>query len=246
MIVVLIHGYPEPISKNQPLYDYFASKEYSIISLSLLSSEFKLTQEGIMQYVKEKLEGREPDVIVGVSLGGLAAPFLAKDFPKVRLVLIATGPYIRTKIKTLNKLLTIGEASVLFSPVHWIIVRAPVWLYSLFYKLFSRPIIDPEEKRALEEHIKQNWQYLKNVSLSENKEVINFLASTDNSILLRSLKNKTLIFSGSDDNLLSYKLSLELKNLIKKSVLITTDNRMHFDIFAEAHFKVLDDFLGDS
>lgn len=245
-IAVLIHGYPGPIYKDHPLYKYFNERGYSIISLYLFSSDFKLTQEEVKTYIGKELGGREPDVIVGVSLGGLLAPYLAKGFPKAKLVLIATGPYIRTKITTLNRLLTFEETSALLSPVQWIIIHTPVWLYSIIYKLFIHPVTNPEERRLLEEHIKQNWGYLKDIPLSENKEVLDFLASTDNSVLLRSLKNETVIFTGNGDNLMPSDLSLKMKKLIKRSFLVKSEKRLHYVIFNEDNYGQLDNFLDNS
>ncbi len=246
MIAVLIHGYPGPITKDHPLYKYFDDRGYSIISQYLFSTDFKFTQEEIKKQIEKELGGREPDVIVGVSFGGLVAPYLAKVFPKAKLILIATGPYVKTKIGLLNKLLTLEETSSLLSPFQWVIDHAPTWLYSIVYKLFIHPVSSPEERKLLEEHIKQNWGYLKDIPLSENKEVLDFVVSTDNTVLLRSLKNATLIFAGEGDTLVSFELSLRVHKLIKGSVLVKTNKSLHYEIFGKENYRELDDFLGES
>ena len=230
-IAVLIHGYPEPIHENHSLYRYFSKEGYAIISLYLFSSKFKLTQEDVKKYVDRGLNGREPDVIVGVSLGGLIAPYLAKDFLGAKLVLIATGPYVRKKIPI-----------ALLPPIQWLIVHMPVWIYSIVYKLFNRQKIKPEERKKLEEHIEQNWGHLKNISLNENKEVIDFLTTTDNRKLLQSLGNETMIIAG-NDNLMPLELSMEMKSLIKRSTLVSSGKRLHFEVFSEANYQQLTDFL---
>jgi len=95
---VLIHGFPEPIYKNSPLYSYFDLEGYSIIAPYLFSPGFKLTEDAVIKHIKTELNGRRPGVIVGISLGGLLAPALAKEYPDAKLVLIGTGPYIRPKV----------------------------------------------------------------------------------------------------------------------------------------------------
>lgn len=245
-IAVLIHGYPVSVSKDDPLYKYFDSRGYSIIALLLFNPDFKLTKEEVKADIERQLNGRKPEVIVGICFGALLAPFLAKTFPKAKLVLIAPAPFMKTKISSLNRLLALGETSALLSPIQWIIGHTPIWLYALVYKMFIPPVTSTEEKRLLEEHIKQNWGYLRDIPPSENREVLDFIATTDNSVLLRSLTNKTLIFAQEGDTLLPFGLSLEVKNLIKGSILIKTTKRLHYAVFDESNYKQLDDFLNNS
>ncbi len=242
-ISVLLHGYPEPIHKNHPLYQYFEERGYDIISIYLFSLKFELTQEDVKKYLSIKLKGEDPDVIVGVSLGGLIAPYIAKFYPSSKLVLIATGPYIRTKITNLNKFLMKLENSRFLTPIHWIFLHTPVSLYSFIYKHLNKPFAKSKEIKILETHINDNWRHLKSIPLSEHREVINFLTSTDNTILLRSLTNKTIIFAGIGDNMMPPDLSLRLKNLVKRSVLVSCDQCIHFDVFSKENYKQLDSFL---
>jgi len=242
-IVVLLHGYPEPIHQGHTLYRYFKSKNYEIISIYLFSPKFKLTQEDVRKFVSIELKGEYPDVIVGVSLGGLIAPYLAKYYPSAKLVLIATGPYIRTKITNLNKILSKLENSRFLTPVHWILLHTPISLYALLYRRLNRPIKKTKERNILETHIKQNWRHLKDIPLSEHREVIDFLVSTDNTILLKSLNNDTCIFTGIGDNMMPSELSIIMKNLIKRSEIVSCDQCLHFDVFNKDNYKHLDSFL---
>ena len=54
--------------------------------------------EGIKNKIQCELNGTVPDVIVGISMGGLIAPHLAKDYPTTKLIMIASGPKLKTKI----------------------------------------------------------------------------------------------------------------------------------------------------
>jgi esterase/lipase len=225
------------------LYKYFQEKGYSIFSPYLFNKEFKLTSEGVKKYVEKKLEGREPDVIVGVSLGGLIAPYIAKDYPSSELVLIATGPYLRTEIGPYNRILKFIGNTNTFAPFYWALKSTPTWVYSTIYKIFNHPKINYEEKKKLETHIKENWSCVTSLPKGEDEEVINFITNVDNTLLLRSLKNSTIIFASDGDIMMPSKLSTELKELIKNSKLVVSENRLHWGVFNDSNWKDLDDFL---
>ncbi len=242
--VVIVHGYPEPIYADSPLYSYFSERGYNVISPYLFSSEFKLTQEEVDKYIEGKLAGREPDVIVGVSMGGLLAPALAHDYPKSKLVLVGTGPYVRSNIESINTLLTICKSS-LFDFIYKIILSTPTPVYSFIYKLFNHPKMNTSQKKELEEHIVKNWSCLKSIKESEEREVIQFLSGVDNSILLHSLKNKTLIFAADGDSMMPLKLAHKLNHLIKNSRLVINKGTIHYTVFGRDNYKDLNEFLLD-
>jgi pimeloyl-ACP methyl ester carboxylesterase len=242
--VVLIHGFPEPIYKDTPLYRYFDNLGYSIIAPYLFSPKFKLTQTDVTEYVKKELEGRTPDVIVGVSLGGLLAPAVAREYPNARLVLVGTGPYIKIKTGGMNELIKIGKTPV-FDIVYDLIEHVPTPLYALLYKMFNHPKMTPEEKLKLNEHIVKNWTSVRRVSENEDREVIDFLTSVNNTLLLKSLKNKTLIFAADNDSMMPPNLSRKMNHLIKHSRLVIGTGRIHYTVFDETDYKELGKFLLD-
>lgn len=241
-IAVLIHGYPEPIYKNSPLYVYFENNGYEIIAPYLFDSKFKLNPDNVTVYIKEKLKGRAPSVIVGLSLGGLLAPHLAKEFPKAKLVLMATGPKISCEVNILNEVINMKGKSVLL-PLLEVAKFCPTWLYSLIYRLVNHSELSEKEKKELENHIVKNWKCITSLDLEEDLEVLDFLSHTDNTVLLHSLKNKTLIFAGDGDVMMPSILSKKLKSLIRNSKLIINSNRLHFSVFTSGDEKYLNEFL---
>jgi pimeloyl-ACP methyl ester carboxylesterase len=241
-VVVLIHGFPEPIYKSTPLYKYFENKDYQIISPYLFSSKFKLTADETVNYIVKLLDGRTPEVIVGVSLGGLLAPHLAKLYPVSKLILIATGPKIKTNIGPLNRIANIRE-KYLILPILSIVRHCPTWLYAQLYNLVNHPVLNEDEKIILKDHVTKNWTAIVGVSPEEDLEVLDFLTSVDNSVLLHSLKNKTLILTGDGDVMMPVLLSRRLKKLIKKSHLIINKGRLHYSVFTAADTKYFDVFL---
>jgi len=241
--VLLIHGCPEPIRQNSPLYKYFADRGYNVVAPYLFTEDLRLTGEDLKEFLEEKI-GKEisSDVIVGVSVGGLIASQLAVHYHDAKLVMVASGPYVKTKVKILNKLLLAGKPiflSLLFKAGSF----APTWFYSLIYKTLNCPKLTEKENLKLKSHIREIRSSFKSISVGSGKEVLRYIVRTDNSQLLRSLKNKTIIFSSESDIMMPIFLSAELNELIKNSKLIVNKNRLHYDVFNEDNFKDLDDFL---
>ncbi len=241
-IAVLIHGFPEPIYPETPLYSYFARKGYTVIAPYLFNPRFKLSQKEVNRYVESELSGKKPDVVVGVSMGGLLAPALAKEYPKAELILIGTGPYIKPQSTTMNLFVKVAKSSF-FDKLHKLIELTPSPVYTFLYKVFNHPPLSESEKEELAEHILKNWQCIKSVPESEDREVVDFLTTIDNSTLLHSLKNKTLIFAADGDSVMPLTLARKLNSLVKKSKLIINKGTIHYTVFGKDNYKDLDDFL---
>ena len=71
---------------------------------------------------------------------------------------------------------------------------------------------------------------------------MDFVTQTDNTKILRSLNNKTLIFSGENDLLMTKDGGEELSKLIKNSKLVI-NNGSHFNTFTEKDLVKIDNYL---
>jgi pimeloyl-ACP methyl ester carboxylesterase len=240
--VVLIHGFPEPIYTNNPLYRYFDKLGYTIIAPYLFSPGFRLTEEDVVRHIKSELKDRVPDVIAGVSMGGLVAPAVAQEYPEAKLILIGTGPYVKPHLKSMDTLMKIGRTRF-FDLIYNAIEMVPTPLYAFFYKLFNHPKLTPSQKLQLNEHIVKNWTSIKSIAESEDREVIDFLATVNNTFLLKNLKNKTLIFAADADTLMPPALSRKLNRFVKGSKLVIGKNRIHYTVFDETDYPFLNNFL---
>ena len=135
--VVLLQGFPEAfLSKKTLIHSYFEDNKYRIV-LPDLNSESLFDSEFVLSDVESKLDGKSPDVIVGVSMGGLLAPVLANRYPKSKLVLVATGPYFKTKISAYNLLVAL-EARDKKTILIRILRLIPRGLFRFAYKNFNR------------------------------------------------------------------------------------------------------------
>ncbi|KKQ91989.1 MAG: hypothetical protein UU16_C0013G0018 [Candidatus Woesebacteria bacterium GW2011_GWA2_40_7] len=95
---LILHGWPQPVeagSINYPYLEYFQSKGYTVFAPKLFTKDFVLKEPDAKKYIENLLGGKKPDVIVGISLGGLLLPKIAKDYPNAKLVFIASDPKIQ-------------------------------------------------------------------------------------------------------------------------------------------------------
>ena len=197
--------------------------------------------EGIKNKIQCELNGTVPDVIVGISMGGLIAPHLAKDYPTTKLIMIASGPKLKTKIPVFNFLIRLEKYDT--SLFLWrLIKRIPKSVYLLVYKTFSKY---KNNATTMEEYINkanENWNSLQKIPINKVKEVLKFATETDNTDLLTKTVNKTIIIAGRSDKLMPQTHSEKMAGCIKQSRLVTL-NRAHYDIFTHNDYALLYDFL---
>lgn len=90
----------------------------------------------------------------------------------------------------------------------------------------------------------KNIKAIMNIPMSKEEEIIDFVLTTDNTDILRKLKNKTLIFAGSNDVLMPQNLSEQLHSLLSNSRVII-NHGSHFDIITEPSFLEMNKFLSE-
>jgi pimeloyl-ACP methyl ester carboxylesterase len=235
--VLLIHGWPQPVEDNDLIWRYFTCKGYKVYCPYLFKTGRNFSLVETRKRLIECLEGKCPDVIVGISIGGLILPGLAKDYPEAKLIFIASG--------------------VCFSPDHWLakhglklcgrkIVKLvkmidEKWLLRLYR--FINPNrcwgsgVD-QAKEELEDNLK------KVLELSEDRivEVLNTIRKIDNAELLAKLDNKAVIFSGDKDTMMPVEQGEKLNLLMKNSRFFILGGR-HHDLIGSRMLKILGDFL---
>jgi len=202
------------------------------------TSNFDVTE--IKKYIENKLNGAQVDSIVGISMGGLLAPHLARIYPKAKLVLIGTGPYLKTSIPIYNFLLRLeqnDEALVLVR----LAKKVPKGLYKFIYKTFNRHE-GLLAKMKYKDRADENLEALSRIPLAKIKEILRFVVKTDNTQLLSQITNQTIIFAGTSDVMMPVDLARKMHELIKSSVLLTSDH-LHYDVFTEKDCQRLDQFL---
>jgi pimeloyl-ACP methyl ester carboxylesterase len=239
--VLILHGWPQPVTKNSMYYKYFEGKGYSIVAPQLFTRDFVLDEGDAKNYIERQLAGRKPDVIVGISLGGLLAPVFAKDYPNSKLILIATGPKLEPQATGFRMLLDVAKNKRALSLLN-IIKFLPQKVLFAFYEFINPFRGDKAQREVYVKDMKDNFKYIISIPIDEESEIVNFVSSTDNTELLKTLKNKAIIFAGHNDLMMPTNLGEEFHKLLVNSQLVLSDGG-HFNVFTQNNFIDLDKFL---
>jgi len=87
-----------------------------------------------------------------------------------------------------------------------------------------------------------NLQCIKDISPKKEKELIELAFSVNNKDLLNKTKNKSLIFSGVNDQIMPLKVGKMLNCFLVNSSLVVTRGA-HFNVFTKENLGDLDRFL---
>ena len=242
-ISLIIHGYPQPITKDHFLYDFFEQNGWEVLAPYLFTDKFIFTPENVKKYLENELGGRKPDVIVGVSLGGLIAPLIAQSYPDSKLILIATGFHFKPRSKIIEFFYKAMANKKLLGLAHKSIGSMPKQILSSFYAFLSRPYTkDASTREIYRQDSQKNIELILKIPINKDEEIIDSALKIDNRQLLKTIKNKTLIFAGKKDILMPLGLSQELKALLTNSQLIITPGR-HFNPITKDNIINLKTFL---
>lgn len=238
---LIIHGWPQPIDPEGEYYKHFEKWGYKVFSPWIFSNTFELTVGTANKYVLDSFRNRIPDVIVGISMGGLVAPQIAQLFPKAKLILIATAPKIRSNSKFFNFVVGLAKNKDLSKALEIVKILPEKFLYK-FYEVVNPFRGSAKERPAYMKDMKQNFKYILEIPISKEREIVEFATSIDNTEMLKTLKNKTLIFSGENDLLMPQGEGAKLVDLISDSRLVVSKGS-HFDVIAEPSFVEMKKFL---
>jgi esterase/lipase len=240
-LVLVLHGFPG-LTSDDPIRKYLKSNKYQVVIPDLFNENIKFNKKDLLGLITNNLKGKKPDVIIAASLGGFIAPYVAKIFPKAKLVMLATGSRLNTKIPIYN-LLVNKSNKMLIKLIVFLFNRIPVTVCIFVYKFFNPLLGDKNEELNFKQHVIEVIQLTRKILPEKIYEIAQFVRQLDNIKILKSLDNRTLIFTGDGDVMMPASLSYELERLIPKNKLLFNKNRMHHNIFDERDFSNLDKFL---
>lgn len=239
--VLILHGFPQPINKSHVGYKYFQERDYDIVKPDLFDEKFDYANGGFVKSIKKELGYRKPDVIAAYSFGGLLAPYIAKEYPNAKLVLIATGPYLNIKPGLFRSVFYLARNKLILRLLN-LYKYLPKNIQTFLYQKIMPYRGKKSDYQVYREDMNDNIKSLVKIPFSKQVDMLNFLNKTDNSDLLKKLTNKTLIFGGTSDILMPKELSEKLHKLIKDSILKVNKGE-HFDVFTVSVYEDLDNFL---
>lgn len=238
---LILHGWPQPILKDGVYYRNFEKWGYNVVAPWFFAEDFKLTSENAKEYIEKSLAGRSPDVIMGISMGGLFAPQVAQDYPKAKMILIATAPKAKPKNLTFNLLIALAKNKRMRNALNIVKVLPEKFLFG-FYGIVNPFKGTAKEKPNYMTDMKNNFKYMLKIPVSKEAEIVDLITKIDNTELLKTLKNETLIFVGKNDSLMPQDLGDKLNDLLSNSRVIVSHGS-HWDVISEPSFLEMKKFL---
>lgn len=238
---LVLHGWPQHKIPNYFLVRHLENKGYSVLVPDLFDQKTDFQITNLKNVVKDCLNSLKPDVIIGISLGGVVLPYIATDFGNSKLIFISTGTKFRPKPKLFNIFIRLSKHRSLQILSGWIL-KLPVSFISLLYRT-ADPFIGPEESRKKYlEDMTTNIRFIKGIPVSKELQIVNFAIKTENSEILKSIDNQSLIFAGEHDLLMPKEEGERLHKLLKNSYLVVNDGE-HFDVITDKDLSTVDKFL---
>jgi len=236
-MVLIIHGWPQPVGEKDLIYQYFRQKGYRVFCPYLFKMKKCFSLLEVKRELVTCLGGKKPEVIVGISVGGLIMPSLAMDYPKAKLVFVATG--------------------TCFAPDNWLAKYGVRWCNKGVIRIIKRVgerwllrfyrIVNPnrcwnDKESQPDGMLKDNLA--KTLALSEERiaEIIDTVGKIDNREILKTLKNKAIIFSGDKDMVMPAEHGRKIASLMRNSQLKILSGK-HYNLIGEEMFGTLDGFL---
>ncbi len=242
---LMLHGWPRaPKAKPRTTVEYLESRGYDVIATSLFD-DTRFSLEGAVQKIMQSLNGRIPDVIMGISFGGLILPHIANTFLRAKLIFLSTGPRLRFRSVLFRLLLPLFRTlcgKILLGAIRCIPLPILLSTYALLIRKRLRTQEHPEEYFQ-DKH--ENIRAFKEIVPQTNCDIVRFVLTTDNKDIVKTISNKTLIICGEDDPIMPVELSKELHALIPNSECIVVESHDHATIFGESLYPRLDAFLKD-
>jgi len=192
--------------------------------------------------VDRKLDGRDPEVIVGISMGGLLLPKLAEEYPDAKLIFISSAPCFKPDflvMRVFTKLTALSFPQKIFVLVAKFSGKRGVeFVYRKINPFDGKPL----HKKAYEEDLKINLKAISNYPFSKHAQILGVCGKINNTNILKKLQNPAIIFGGEDDKLMPMSEIRKLHDLLSKSKLVVTSG-MHFNTFEKKNLRDLKVFL---
>ncbi len=239
-LAVLLHGWPQPIDPNSPFIHYLHNLGYTTVSPYFFTLPQKFDQSLVDSTITKFLDNRKPDLLVGFSMGGLLLPHLAQKFPHAKLIFVASGPYFRPESRLAQALLKLTP-SFFWSSLISLLYRLPQAWQKTFY-CHVNPLKTANGQAQYAAAVAADFASIIKISPEKNLELLHFVLATNNTKLLSTINNPSLVISGNHDAMMPLALGQKLHQLLKNSTLEIRDGH-HWELLDATIFRKIDDFL---
>jgi len=234
-----MHGWPQEVGDNHGLVKLFEKKKYIVVKPYFLGMQEELNFKNVLKKVEMDLGGKNPDVIVGMSMSGLYLPKMAQKYPKAKIIVIASAARFAPKTKTFTNLVKLISWPIFGDVmVNVILLIAPVYMKWWYRQLTS----NGKSGKYLQQDIDRTVADLRKVNFRKHAELARMIVGLDNREIWKTINNPTLILSGSEDIVMPEELGQEIANLAKNSKIFVT-NSSHYDVLNRETYEQIEKFL---
>lgn len=234
---LILHGFPQPVeATDDHLIKYLQSKGYEVCCPYLLAGDWDFNWLNIKKYVDQELKDKVPDVVIGISMGGLFLPNIVKDWPNAKLIFIASGASLHLPL-LFKLVMTFAKINIGYLLIK-LLLNIPDIILIRTLSLLDRWIEGPGEHDQAD--LQSNIKYMRLISKKRIRELIDLLKKIDNSEILTRLQNPALVINGSSDVLMGQ--GSTLASLLSNCKYIE-NTRSHFNVFTKDDLKLLDEYL---
>lgn len=236
---LVIHGFPQRFEEDHILFRCLNSRGYTIVAPYLLTGQVELDKEAILGHLLSELGENEPDLIVGISMGGLLAPYITEKFPETKMLLIASGCKFAPKAKVLRSILS----KKYLLGVCWRLLKfIPYCVKRFVYKRINPFSPTSVKKTDYDKDLEINLKYIDAITSSVMQGLSKLILEIDNTSVLSRITNSCLILSGKEDVLMPLQEAELVHQYVSGSRLVVVQAG-HFDVITQGSMQYIDQFI---
>ncbi len=241
-VALILHGWPQTEMNQHFLVKFMKSRGYLVNVPNLYEIEKSWDINQVTDFIIAKLKGATPDLIVGISLGGLILPHIAVRYPNSKLVFIASGVKFNPKFILTKFGITLLKIQLVRKMFVKIGNKIPTAILEFIYRAFNPFKGKLEDKKLYGDDLRCNINAIKDHSFEKHLILLDLITRLDNKSVLSNLRNKALIFTGENDILMPKSCGEEIQKYLSNCELVIK-NGSHFNIFGEEDLQKLNEFL---
>jgi esterase/lipase len=240
-LALILHGWPQTSMNEHILVKYLKEKGFQVVTPNLFDTGKSWNLTKVYRRINKDIGSQVPDVIIGISMGGLLLPKLAKDFKDAKLVFIASAPRFKPNFRYMKLMNALLERRIVENTISFLFEKLSDRRLADVYRKVNPFTRNVSDKKLYEEDLRLNIIAIRAFPFSRHLEIFKISKSIDNTDLLSEIKNPTIIFAGKNDILMPLAETQRLR-IISGSKLYVTHGS-HFNVFTKRNLKQLKTFL---
>ncbi|HLE48930.1 MAG TPA: alpha/beta fold hydrolase [Patescibacteria group bacterium] len=238
---LILHGWPQTELNQHFLIKFLKKEGYDVLTPSLYFNLKDLNIKNSTNVIINGLEGKKPDLIIGISMGGLILPRVAVKYPNAKLIFIASGVHFKPNLLLANLGIMVFRVKLFRKVLIRIGDNIPIEILEKLYRIFN-PYTGDKDREIYEEDLKLNLIEMKKHPFEKHLALLDLIENIDNREILPNIKNRSLIFNGKNDLLMPRKGGEHLRELLENSKFIVNEGG-HFCVFNKKDLSTIKEFL---